>query len=72
VAPLETDPDHRGSHVGAYWIDGPSAAERLERTVARDGEASRAHLAAWQQFEDGWFAVDETRDRCRVLGSAEL
>lgn len=58
--------------TAAYWIDGPSAAERLERTVARDGEASREHLAAWQQFEDGWFAVDGTRDRCRVLGSAEL
>lgn len=53
--------------TAAYWIDGPSAPERLERTVARDGEASRAHLAAWQQFEDGWFAVDGTRERCRVI-----
>ncbi|WOC12546.1 uridine kinase family protein [Gordonia sp. MP11Mi] len=54
--------------TAAYWIDGPAAQERLERTVARDGEAARAHLAAWQQFEDGWFAVDGARDRCRVLG----
>ncbi|GAA4668369.1 uridine kinase family protein [Gordonia humi] len=53
--------------TAAYWIDGPSAPERLERAVARDGEASRRHLAAWQDFETGWFAVDGTRDRCRVL-----
>ncbi len=58
--------------TAAYWIDGPPAAERLERTVARDGEADRANLAAWQQFEQGWFAVDGTRERCRVIGSAEL
>ncbi|GEE01525.1 hypothetical protein nbrc107696_19710 [Gordonia spumicola] len=53
--------------TAAYWVEGPSAAERLERTVARDGEHDRANLAAWQQFEEGWFAVDRTRERCRVV-----
>ena len=43
------------------WVDLPDPAARLERTVARDGDASRAELAAWQRFEDGWFAVDGTR-----------
>lgn len=50
-----------------FWLDGPSAPERLARAVARDGEDQRPFLAAWQRFEDGWFAVDGTRDRCVVL-----
>lgn len=50
------------------WLDGPPRAERLARTVARDGEAERTHLQRWQAFEDGWFTVDETRSRCRVVG----
>jgi len=51
----------------AYWLDGPDRAERLERAVARDGEDQRELLRAWQRFEDGWFAVDGTRERCEVL-----
>lgn len=51
----------------ALWLDGGDAATRLERAVARDGEESRPMLERWQQFERGWFAVDRTRDRCRVL-----
>lgn len=51
----------------ALWLDGGTAAERLERSVARDGEQSREPLARWQQFERGWFSVDDTRARCRVL-----
>jgi uridine kinase len=43
------------------WVDLPDAAVRLARTVARDGPTSAAHLAAWQRFERGWFAVDGTR-----------
>lgn len=43
------------------WIEGPGRAERLERAVARDGESCRPELEAWQRFEDGWFAVDDTR-----------
>lgn len=51
----------------SLWLDGASAPERLERAVLRDGEQSRPHLERWQQFERGWFAVDRTRDRCRIL-----
>ncbi|MFW0793476.1 hypothetical protein AAFP30_06665 [Gordonia sp. CPCC 205515] len=51
----------------SLWLDGGPAAERLARTVARDGEESRPMLERWQQFERGWFAVDRTRERCRVL-----
>jgi hypothetical protein len=43
------------------WLDGPEAATRLERAVARDGEASRHLLGLWQAFERGWFEVDRTR-----------
>ncbi|MFT4088899.1 MAG: hypothetical protein QM658_17430 [Gordonia sp. (in: high G+C Gram-positive bacteria)] len=52
----------------ALWLDGPDAGSRLERTVVRDGEHERANLAAWQRFEEGWFAVDGTRERCEVVG----
>jgi hypothetical protein len=37
------------SHV--CWLDGPDAAARLERAVARDGEAARHPLTRWQAFE---------------------
>ena len=47
----------------AIWVDGPSEAERLERAVARDGESNRKYLRRWQEFERGWFAVDDTRAR---------
>jgi uridine kinase len=43
------------------WVDGPDAPTRLERAVARDGEASRRPLSLWQAFERGWFEVDRTR-----------
>lgn len=51
----------------ALWLDGGTAEQRLGRTVARDGEGSRENLAHWQDFERGWFAVDRTRERCRIL-----
>jgi uridine kinase len=43
------------------WCEVPDRAERLARAVARDGEESRAPLMTWQDFEDGWFAVDGTK-----------
>jgi hypothetical protein len=43
------------------WIEGGTEQQRLARTVARDGERSRAELRRWQLFERGWFAVDGTR-----------
>ncbi|WP_255638525.1 uridine kinase [Amycolatopsis sp. DSM 110486] len=54
----------RLSHL--CWIEGGTAAERLERAVARDGEASRAHLRRWQLFEQGWFAVDGTPESAQT------
>jgi hypothetical protein len=43
------------------WRELADPEERLARAVARDGEASRAPLMAWQRFENGWFAVDGTK-----------
>ena len=43
------------------WVEVPCPEERLRRAVARDGEASRPMLEAWQRFERGWFAVDQTK-----------
>lgn len=49
------------------WVELASAAARLERAVARDGEGERAHLRDWQRFEQGWFAVDGTRARAGAV-----
>lgn len=43
------------------WCELPDSTERLERAVARDGEDCREPLVAWQQFENGWYAVDATK-----------
>jgi ABC-type dipeptide/oligopeptide/nickel transport system ATPase component len=51
------------------WCEIPDPDERLERAVARDGEASREHLRAWQRFEDGWFAVDDPRSAATAIVS---
>lgn len=44
------------------WCELGNTDDRRVRVVARDGEASREPLVAWQEFESGWFAVDGTRD----------
>jgi hypothetical protein len=51
------------------WCEVPDPHERLERAVARDGEACREPLRAWQRFEDGWFAVDDPRSAADVMVS---
>ena len=53
------------------WISGGSAAERLAKAVARDGEAARAELGRWQRFECGWFAVDGTAEAAGTRLSSE-
>lgn len=53
----------RGKLSLAVWVEWGDAAQRLERAVARDGEKHREHFIRWQQYERGWFAVDETRAR---------
>lgn len=45
------------------WIEVRGAAQRLERAVNRDGEASREHLQRWQVAEQTWFAREETKSR---------
>ncbi|GGM99148.1 hypothetical protein GCM10011609_41740 [Lentzea pudingi] len=47
----------------AIFVDHEDERERLERAVARDGEHQREHFVRWQQYERGWFAVDETKAR---------
>lgn len=47
----------------AIFVDHGDERARLERAVARDGERHREHFLRWQQYERGWFAVDETRAR---------
>jgi uridine kinase len=52
---------HRLSLV--IFVEHGDENQRLERAVARDGERHRHHFIRWQQYERGWFAVDETRAR---------
>lgn len=52
------------------WCELPGQAERLDRAVARDGEASRPYLASWQRFEQGWFAVDRTKQHAGHIVTA--
>jgi hypothetical protein len=49
------------------WCELPDETTRLERAVARDGEQARNHLLTWQDFERGWFAVDQTKRRADVV-----
>ncbi|MQA11467.1 MAG: uridine kinase [Pseudonocardiaceae bacterium] len=51
----------RLSHL--LWVQLADPDLRLERAVAREGEANREPLRAWQRFENGWFAVDRTAER---------
>lgn len=44
------------------WCEVPDRDERLARALLRDGPELRERLTAWQRFEDGWFAVDGTRE----------
>ena len=46
------------------WVE---AEDGLARAVARDGEASRAELVRWKEFERGWFQVDGTRERADLV-----
>ncbi|GAB2829431.1 uridine kinase family protein [Lentzea nigeriaca] len=47
----------------AIFVEHGDEKARLERAVARDGEKYREHFIRWQQYERGWFAVDETKAR---------
>jgi uridine kinase len=47
----------------AVYVDYGDEAARLERVLQRDGEQHRRHFVNWQNYERGWFAVDETKAR---------
>lgn len=47
------------------WVEAPPAL-RLERGLARDGQAARAHWLAWMDDERRHFAVERTRERADV------
>ena len=55
------------------WIEVSPAPARLELAVGRDGESARPDFVRWQAFEQGWFAVDETRAAAdvRIESAAE-
>lgn len=48
------------------WVEAPPDL-RLQRGIARDGEAMRANWLAWRRAEDAHFAADGTRDRADVV-----
>lgn len=47
------------------WVEAP-AALRLERGLARDGEAARAHWERWMLDEAAHFVRERTRERADV------
>ena len=57
-----------GNRVGvSVWLKTPGRTARLEHAVARDGESSRAQLAAWQDAEDAYFEQDRPGNRADFL-----
>jgi uridine kinase len=48
------------------WVETPSAV-RLERGVARDGEALRPRLLAWRAQEEAMYAAERTREHADVV-----
>jgi hypothetical protein len=58
-----------GQANALVWVEVPDRRQRLERAVRRDGEPSRALLAAWQDAEDAFFRADGTADRADITVS---
>ncbi len=52
--------------VVRVWVEAPDDV-RLQRGLARDGEAMRPQWLAWMQGEADHFAAEATRDRADVL-----
>lgn len=48
------------------WVEAPEDV-RLERGLARDGEAARPHWERWQVDEQTMFARERTRERAEVV-----
>ena len=55
-----------GLVTALVWVEAPSA-QRLERGLARDGEAMRDHWERWRVEEDALHARRGTRGRADVL-----
>jgi hypothetical protein len=47
------------------WVEAGSGV-RLDRGVARDGQAMRDHWIAWREAEEALFAREGTRERADV------
>ena len=55
--------DAAGLLSALVWVEVQPEAARLERSVARDGEAERPQLREWQRSERKHFATEGTSDR---------
>ncbi|SDN32114.1 Uridine kinase [Allokutzneria albata] len=62
----------RSSLSVLVWVCSGDRELRLKRAVARDGEACRDQLLRWQEFEQGWFAVDGTADSADLVIAEHL
>ena len=51
----------------AVWVEVPDRVQRLERAVARDGEASRPFLRRWPDQEEAHFRTEGTRARADLV-----
>lgn len=60
-----------GERSLAVWVELPDADRCLAAAVARDGEHCREQLRRWQDFERGWFAIDDTRARSDLVITRE-
>jgi hypothetical protein len=49
------------------WCELSDSRVRFEKVLARDGEEVRKPLLTWQNFERGWYAVDQTKLRADVV-----
>jgi AAA domain-containing protein len=49
------------------WCELSDSRVRFEKVLARDGEGVRIPLLTWQNFERGWYSVDQTRSRADVV-----
>jgi hypothetical protein len=49
------------------WCEFPNERVRFDHVVARDGEQVQIPLLTWQNFERGWFAVDQTKSRADLV-----
>ena len=54
----------------SFWVEAPHNV-RMDRGIARDGEAMRPFWQNWMQLEDDFFARDDARGRATYLIAGE-